>query len=274
VVLHLHEWGDRAAPPLVCLHGVMGHGRRFRKLVEERLAERFHVLAPDLRGHGRSRWEPPWDLATHLGDVLETIEAAGVVRASWLGHSFGGRLVLELASLEPERIERAVLLDPAVQVSPSRGLDEAESERADKSFATVEEAIENRIETAPLFSTPRELLEEEMEEHLAPAPDGRLRYRYSQAAVVAAWSEMCTDPPRFEQACVPTLVVLAERSDLVTAEQQAAWRDALGDLLDVRIVPGGHMILWDAYEDAARWAEVFLTALGETPKRSYRSRRS
>jgi lipase len=258
VLLHVHEWGDRAAPPLVCLHGVKAHGRRFRRLVEEHLADRFHVLAPDLRGHGRSGWEPPWDLTAHLGDVLETIEAAGVARASWLGHSFGGRLVLELASLEAARIERAVLLDPAVQVRPSEALEKAEGERADRSFATVEEAIENRIETEPLFSTPRELLEEEMGEHLVRSPDGRLRYRYCQSAVVTAWSEMCTDPPSFEQARVPTLLVLADRSELVTAEQLEAWRGALGELLAVVSVSGGHIVLWDAYEETAAAVVEFL----------------
>jgi lipase len=258
MLLHLHEWGDRAAPPLVCLHGVTGHGRRFRKLVEERLADRFHVLALDLRGHGRSRWEPPWDLATHVSDVLETVGVAGVARASWLGHSLGGRLVLELASLEPERIEQAVLLDPAVQVPPRVGLEKAEEERAEKSFATVEEAIETRIETAPLHSTPRELLEEEMAEHLVRSPDGRLRYRYCQSAVVAAWSEMCTNPPQFEQVRVPTFVVLGERSALVTAEQLEAWRDALGDLLAAVTVPGGHIVLWDAYDETADAVAEFL----------------
>ena len=236
----------------------MGHGRRFRRLAEERLAERFRVLTLDLRGHGRSRWEPPWDIATHLGDVLETVEAAGVSRAAWVGHSFGGRLLLELASLERERIERMVLLDPAVQVSARAGFEHAEAERVDKSFATVEEAIEKRIETAPLFSTPRDLLEEEMEEHLVPSPDGRLRYRYCQAAVVAAWSEMCTEPPEFEQAAVPTLAVLGERSDLVTQEQLDAWRAALGDLLEVVTVPGGHIVLWDAYDETADAVTRFL----------------
>ena len=58
--LHLHEWGDPGAPVVLCLHGVTGHGLRFRRLAEERLATRYRVLAPDLRGHGRSGWEPPW----------------------------------------------------------------------------------------------------------------------------------------------------------------------------------------------------------------------
>jgi lipase len=259
VLLRLHEWGDRAAPPLVCLHGVMAHGRRYRRLAEEGLAERFRVVAPDLRGHGRSGWEPPWDLATHLGDIIETVEAAGVTRASWLGHSFGGRLLLELASLEPERIERAVLLDPAVQVRPRHALERAEEERADRSFAGRDEAIEYRIAMDPLYSTPREILEEEVEEHLVASDDGRLRYRYCQSAVVAAWSEMCTGPPPFEQARVPTLVVVGERSHLVTREQLDAWRTGHGDLLEVVTVPGGHMVLWDAYPDTAAAVGDFLT---------------
>src|ERR671929_544430 len=104
MLLHLHEWGEPAAPPLVCLHGITAHGRRFRRLAEERLARRFRVLAPDLRGHGFSDWEPPWTIAAHAADVLETVEAAGVERAAWVGHSFGGRPVLELAALAPGRI--------------------------------------------------------------------------------------------------------------------------------------------------------------------------
>src|SRR4029077_16857379 len=62
--LNLHAWGDVNAPPVVFLHGLNAHGRRFRRLAEEQLADRFHVLAPDLRGHAGSGWEPPWTLAT------------------------------------------------------------------------------------------------------------------------------------------------------------------------------------------------------------------
>ena len=72
--LHTYEWGDPESPLVVCLHGVTGHGLRFRKLAEERLANRFHVVAADLRGHGHSTWDEPWDLATHVADLLETFE--------------------------------------------------------------------------------------------------------------------------------------------------------------------------------------------------------
>ena len=263
VRLHLHEWGERAAPPLVCLHGVSGHGRRFRRLVEERLAERFRVLAPDLRGHGRSGWDPPWNLDTHLADLVETVEGAGVGPASWLGHSFGGRLVLELASRDPGRVERAVLLDPAIQLASQAALARAEAERLEKDFATVEEAIAARIETAPLYSTPHELLEEEMREHLVPREDGRLRYRYCRSAVVAMYGELAAPPRR--PASIPALLVLGARSGLVTEGQVRALRDTLGDLLEVASVPGGHIVLWDAYEETSDAVDSFL---GRSPASS------
>ena len=110
--LHVHEWGDPDAPAVVCLHGVTGHGERYRRLAERWAG--FRVIAPDLRGHGRSDWEPPWTFPTHVADLVDTIDALGIERPDWVGHSFGGRLVLELAAAHPERIRRAVLLDPAI----------------------------------------------------------------------------------------------------------------------------------------------------------------
>ncbi len=112
--LNTYEWGDESAALVVCLHGVTGHGLRFRKLAEERLANRFHVVAADLRGHGHSTWDEPWDIATHVADLLETFDRP----AYWIGHSFGGRLTMEVAAVRPELVRRAVLLDPAVFIPP------------------------------------------------------------------------------------------------------------------------------------------------------------
>jgi lipase len=254
--LSLHEWGDRDAAPIVCLHGVNAHGRRFRKLAEERLADRFRVLAPDLRGHGQSDWDPPWTISTYAHDVLETLDASGISKADWIGHSFGGRLILELAALTPDRIERAVLLDPAIQLLPHVGFDFAERERLDISFSSPEEAIQDRLDTgAP---TPREHLEEENVEHLVEHADGRFRFRYCHAAVVSLYGELCTPPPPAETLRVPTLLVHAGEFGLVRKEQLDAYGAALGDLIETVEVRGGHMVYWDAYEDTAAAIEAFL----------------
>ena len=254
--LNLHEWGDPKAPVVVCLHGVNAHGRRFRKLAQEWLAERFRVLAPDLRGHGTSGWEPPWTIATHVHDVIETLDAAGVRRARWIGHSFGGRLILELAALVPDRIERAALLDPAIQLLPHVGYDFAELERVELTFTSVEEAIRARLDSGSV--APRELLEEEMAEHLVRSPDGLFRFRYCQAAVVSMYGELCTPPPAPETLNAPTLLLHSKEFGLVRAEQLEAYRTSLGDLLEIVDVPGGHIVYWDAYDKTAAVVERFL----------------
>ena len=178
--------GRRALPALVCLHGVTSHGRHFEQLAE-RLADRFHVVALDLRGHAGSPWEPPWNLEQHVADVLD---AAPPGPAAWLGHSFGGRIAYETAAAAPDRVERLVLLDPAILLPPQLGIAAAENARRDRSYVSFEEGIDRRYEESVLTTAPRELVDGELAVHLLPDDDGRFRYRYCQSAVVAAYGEM------------------------------------------------------------------------------------
>ncbi|HSB39868.1 MAG TPA: alpha/beta hydrolase [Gaiellaceae bacterium] len=255
--LHVHEWGNAAAPPVVCVHGVSAHGRRYRRLAEERLAARFHVLAPDLRGHGLSEHDPPWDLATNVADLLETLDEEGITAPAWVGHSFGARLVLELAAARPERIRCAVLLDPAIQILPHVGYDFAQEAAKDHSFTSVDEAIAARLTTSVL--TPREFLEEEAHEHLVPSSDGRLRWQCSRAAVATVYSELCREPPPpTVLEGIPSQLVHAEQFGLVREEQLEEYERSLGDGLELVAVPGGHIVYWDAFEETADAVEKFL----------------
>ncbi|HSC51577.1 MAG TPA: alpha/beta hydrolase [Gaiellaceae bacterium] len=254
--LHVHEWGDAAAPPVVCVHGVSAHGRRFRKLAEERLAARFRVVAPDLRGHALSEWEPPWNLETHLDDLLETADDLGLGPCPWLGHSFGGRLVLELAARDPARLTAAALLDPAIQILPHVGLDFAQESAKDHAFTSIDEAVDARLASgAP---TPRAFVEEEAHAHLVPSSDGRLRWQYARAAVAAMYGEICREPPPpTVLAGIPALLVHAEQFGLVREEQLEEYARELAEI-EIVAVPGGHMVYWDAYEETADAVETFL----------------
>lgn len=249
--LHVYEWGDADAPPVVCLHGVTGHGERYRQLAEERWAKRFRVIAPDLRGHGRSGWEPPWSFETHVADLIETIDGLGLDRPDWVGHSWGGRLVLELAAAHPERIRRAVLLDPAIQILSHVALTVAELERADPVFASAQEYAERRGDGP---QTPRELVLADAELHCERLADGTLRRRTSQAAVVSIYGELASSPPAPETLRAPTLLIHAPAYGLVRDEQLAAYAGRV----EVQAVAGMHMVIWDAYEDVAAAVERFL----------------
>lgn len=247
MVLGTQAWGDPGGAPVLCVHGLTGHGGRFRSLAERLPGRR--VVAPDLRGHGRSTWAPPWGVAQHVDDLVATADALGIGAAAWIGHSFGGRLVAELATRAPRRVERAVLLDPALWIEPAVAGEQAELARSDVSFATADEAIEARLATGTLYSTPHAVLEEEAAAHLQRGEDGRLRWRVSAAAAIVAWSEMASPPPPWPTC--PTLVVLGARSWIPVD---------VPDLPQVTAVtvPGGHSVLWDAFDATADGIARFL----------------
>lgn len=253
--LHVETWGEAGAARAVFLHGITSHGGHARPLAEGWLAGGHHVLAPDLLGHGSSPYEPPWDIGAQLEAIVASV---GHEPAAWIGHSFGGRLAFELAAREPGLVERLVLLDPAIHIDPAIALHVAENSRADRSYASFEEAIDRRYEESALAFAPRERLETELRDHLAPSEDGRWRYRYSQASVVASYSEMAGPPPPFESVRLPTLLVLGDRSYLQYDHLLDAHRVALGDLLEVVVVESGHTLLWDALEATATAVAAFL----------------
>jgi len=257
-MLHVHEWGPADAPPVVCLHGITGHGRRFRKLAEERLVQRFRVLAPDLLGHGLSDWEPPWSIKAHLDAVVSTLERLGLGTARWIGHSFGGRLVMELIARDRDRVERAVLLDPAIWVPPPVALERAEDERLERAFGSHEEGLEVRLAKGELLPQARPMLEEDFRDHLVPHEDGRLRPRYLQSAVVTAFSEMAQTPPDFAALDVPTLIVRGELSNVTPDPLVDLYRAGIGDLLEVVDVPGYHSPFWDSFDRTADAIDRFL----------------
>jgi lipase len=255
VRLALHEWGSLGTPRVVCLHGVTSHGRHFAKLAEA--LGGLHILAPDLLGHGSSPYEPPWGLETHLDAIAETV---GSQPAVLVGHSFGGRLAFELAARAPKLVPRLVLLDPAILLPPEVALFAAENARKERAYVSFDEGIEQRYVESQLQRAPRELLEEELGPYLVLDDDGLYRYRYCQSAVVAAYGEMASQPPPFERVAVPTLLVLGERSYLPYDHLLEAHQAALGDLLEVVVVPGGHTVLWDALQETSAAVAAFLTA--------------
>ena len=251
--LHVHTWGDDDAPAVACLHGVTGSGRHFEPLAA-RLAPAYRVVAPDLLGHGDSPREPPWRLADHVDAVEASVGEAGV----WVGHSFGGRIAFEHAARRPDGVGRLVLLDPAVLLPPHVALWAAENARRERVYGSFEAAVDQRYEESQLHGAPRTLVETELRDHMVEDEDG-WRYRYTQACVVTAYSEMATSPPSFADVRVPTLLVLGADSYLPYDHLLDAHRDALGDLLEVVTVPGGHTVLWDALDETSEAIQHFLT---------------
>ncbi|RZS44201.1 lipase [Herbihabitans rhizosphaerae] len=229
---------------LLLLHGVHGHGARWRRLAESRLTD-FRVLAPDLRGHGQSPKEPPWTLEQHAADLLAVIESQSADRVTVVGHSFGGVVAVHLALLAPQRVSGLVLLDPAIHVPASDALKNAEG--AWRSFATREEAAAEQRGSWPDVAD--EVIEDELDANLVRDGDA-WRPRYSPAAMAGAWSEMCRAPALPPQG-VRTLLVPALREEFVPPEYVRACRYALGDDFEAAGLNCGHMQYLERPDDVA-----------------------
>lgn len=246
--LHLHSWGPSGGPPVLVVHGVTNTGARYRRLAEEMLPE-VRVLAPDLRGHGLSTWEPPWSVEQHVADLLATLDAQGLDRVVVVGHSFGGLLSLHLAATAPGRVRRLVLLDPAVALPADRAEREAAAARADAGWATLDEARSARTALRPPHA--RATVEEDLATFLERGEDGRLRFRFSREAAAAAWGEMARPAPSLAGFPGEATLVTAERADVVTDALRASLRDDLGDRLTETGIDAGHMLFWDAPDEVA-----------------------
>ncbi len=99
-----------SGPPIVLLHGLADSHRTWR-LAAPALATRFRVVMPDLPGHGLSgRPDAPYTLEWYADTLVAWLDAAGIDRASLVGHSYGGGVAQWMALRARARIDRLVLV--------------------------------------------------------------------------------------------------------------------------------------------------------------------
>ncbi|MGN0040815.1 alpha/beta hydrolase [Rhodococcus sp. (in: high G+C Gram-positive bacteria)] len=239
--LRTHLFGPADGPQILALHGLTGHGRRWRHLAESHLPH-ARFLAPDLRGHGRSPWTPPWTFERHVDDLLRVLDTHASGPVTVVGHSFGGALALHLAAAAPERVRALVLLDPAIALPPERMLEVADSTARYPDYTDEAEARAEKV-GADWAEVDPELLDAEVEEHLVALDSGRVAWRVCVAATVTSWSELARDyvlPP----AHIRTVFARAGKVQpgYTSPEFRAALAERLGSNLTEVEIDCDHMI--------------------------------
>lgn len=119
--LNYVDWGNADAPPLLLIHGGRDHARSWDWVAEE-LRHDWHIIAPDLRGHGDSAWSPDgnYEMSAFVYDVAQLIHQLGLAPVSIIAHSMGGNIATRYAGLYPENVKKLVNIEglglsPAMQ---------------------------------------------------------------------------------------------------------------------------------------------------------------
>jgi len=110
--LHYVDWGNPDAPPLILLHGGRDHCRNW-DWVAQALRDEYHVIAPDLRGHGDSAWSMTgnYTMAGYIYDLAQLIHQQALAPVSLIAHSLGGNIALRYAGIYPENLHRLVAIE-------------------------------------------------------------------------------------------------------------------------------------------------------------------
>lgn len=123
--LHYADWGNQDAPPLLLVHGGRDHCRSW-DWVAERLSDRYHVIAPDLRGHGDSAWSPDgnYEMGAFVYDLAQLIHQLDLAPVTIVAHSMGGNISTRYTGLFPDKVKKLVSIEglgPSPAVQEERG---------------------------------------------------------------------------------------------------------------------------------------------------------
>jgi pimeloyl-ACP methyl ester carboxylesterase len=239
VALHAIHHGDPSRPALVLLHGG-GANAHWWDEIAPALAERFHVVALDFRGHGDSDAPEPHPGAFQH-DLVGLLEHLGAADAALLGHSMGGHVALEHAArYGGARQPRAVV---AVDVARGVGTRTRRVMRlalaARRSYKSREEAIARFRFLPPAPGAPEALRARVASASVREQPDGRFGFKFDPR-----WFALPPDrPPDLARVTSPTLIVRGTESSLLSREgAQALAGEIRGVARLVEIDGAGHNV--------------------------------
>jgi pimeloyl-ACP methyl ester carboxylesterase len=119
VPLAIVEFPNPGRPAVVMLHGIGSRGQSWWPVIDS-LAERFHLIQVDLRGHGSSgKPERGYLMEHYASDLDAALEALGLEQPRIMGHSLGALVSLVWASQHPSRAAALVLEDPSLRTPPT-----------------------------------------------------------------------------------------------------------------------------------------------------------
>ena len=227
---HCIEWGEPTAPPIVLLHGGNQTAHSW-DLVALHLADRFHLVALDQRGHGDSEWPRDGEASRQAmaDDAFQLIEALGLKRPIICGHSMGGIVTMTLLAAHPTIASKAVLVDVGPELSPEGATVIRRFVGTVHEVGSIEEFIDRVADYDPFRS--REHIARTLRYNLMWRTDGKLVSKHDPRRFEIQHTEASTtERPTYEDVArivCPTLITRGEQSRVLMPEMAERFVAAL-----------------------------------------------
>lgn len=255
VPLVQRDLGGAGKPPLVVLHGLLGSSRNWQTTGGD-LAEQYAVSALDLRNHGRSPHDSEMTYEAMARDVLAWMDAAGLGRASLMGHSMGGKVAMLIACRHPERVERLVVVDIAPRTYQSQAHRAEFTAMLELNLDTLQSRAEAELKFEARVSdwAMRKFLATNLER----TADERWRWIVNLPVLATALPDLEGNPlGAQDQYAGPVRFITGGKSRYVRAEDHATIRNHFPTASIITIPDAGHnphMETRAAFVDAVRQA--------------------
>lgn len=261
--LHYLEWNARASRTIVLLHGNSANAWWWEPLARV-IAPEYRLLALDQRGHGDSEWARPaaYSPSDYANDIARFVAhvSTNADKPVVVGHSMGGLNVLAFARNHPESARGAMAIDVAVTSSHGR------------------DRYLRRLKALPVVTYPDlatakarfrlmpneggisdEVLHEIAERSLARTEEGRWTLKFDRESFFGGDGLAVLETIR--QIRIPTMLVRAEHSRIMTAEAAERARASNPNTRLVTIADAHHHVILEKPEEVARVIEEFAASL-------------
>ena len=237
--LHYQDYGSAGKPPMLCIHGSAAHAHWF-DFVAPGFTNDFHVIAPDMRGHGDSEWDrsaqSEYTYDRYAADVHALTEKLDLRDFILVGHSMGGLLSIVYAATYPGRAKAFIMIDSTVNMSAERvATMNAVGSREGSSYASQDEFVANyKVRPSGSSATP------DIVRHLAlhsarQFEDGRWRSKVDRNVYATRKSKNLF--PYWDHIKIPALLIKGDRSNRISPEVIAEVK-ARAPQVEVDEVPG------------------------------------
>lgn len=270
--LQYTDWGNEDAPLLILIHGSRDHARSW-DWTAGALQRDWHIVAPDLRGHGNSAWSSDgrYDFAAFLSDLAALFDTLGDRRATIVAHSLGAHIALRFAAIFPDKVERLVAVEAVgspieEEAAWNNGavddhLREWLTDRARvaasarRMLSSTEEAAERLRIRNPDLGAARTY---HLARHGLERGDGGWHWKHDPYMAIRPFPDMSDDEAfaLMRRVDCPTLLLYGDKSWRSSVPERLI--EAMGHAQVMRFAQGGHWLHHDCFDAFLAAVRAFI----------------